>query len=170
VPVLLEVQDPGNVGTILRSALAFGAPCAVVEEGSARPFHEKVIRASAGAVFRLPLVVGEEWRRLLTPHDRILLTDPHRGVVPEEAPLGRRTFVLFGNERRGLGVGVPEGTRVRVPLLGPVESLNVAAAAAVLLYVLGRRQRGEARPCQEPRPPVKSPPRIDSSQRRCTGE
>jgi TrmH family RNA methyltransferase len=137
--VLDAVQDPGNVGTLVRSALAFGASGAVVGEGSARPLGAKALRASAGAAFRLPLFVCEDWRALLAAEDAVLVADPHEGVPAERAPVARRTWLVLGNEGSGVARAPKGAVRVRVATLGPVESLNVAAAGAILLYALARR-------------------------------
>lgn len=137
VLVLDGVQDPGNVGTLARSALALGAGALVAGAGTARPFSPKVIRASAGAVFRLPILNIADWSTLVAPSDQVLLADAHRGEPPEAVPRNRRTFLVLGNEARGITRHPAGAVWLRIPVRGPVESLNVAAAGAILLYMLG---------------------------------
>jgi RNA methyltransferase, TrmH family len=131
---LWRVADPGNVGTLLRTADAFGAAVAL-SAGSADPLGPKALRASAGSVFRVPLVAWED-----VPGRRVALV-AHGGrplaEVEVEPPV---TFVL-GAEREGLPDDVlaaaDETASIRLP--GRAESLNVAAAGAVALYELSRR-------------------------------
>jgi TrmH family RNA methyltransferase len=128
---LWRVGDPGNVGALLRSADAFGA-CVALSPGCADPLGPRALRASAGAIFRVPLAGWDELpprRVALVAHDGLPLTDVD--LVP---PLA----FLLGSEREG----VPEclgRERATIPLPGDAESLNVAAAGAIALYELSRR-------------------------------
>lgn len=137
--VLDRVSDPGNMGTLLRSALALGWAGAFVLEGSCDPFNDKALRAARGATFRLDLFHGT-WPQLyrLAEQGRYtaLAADiegtPLSQVSPPDKPL-----LVLGNEATGLS---PEARglckSVTIPLLGPMESLNVAAAGAILMYAL----------------------------------
>jgi TrmH family RNA methyltransferase len=141
VLVLDAVQDPGNFGTLARTAEALGAAGLVALPGTVDPWNPKSVRAAMGSTFRLP-VVEAEWDAL-APWLRGQGARTLAAVVGGE-PLGeerpRRAALVLGNE----GAGVGEQTRARadravgIPLRGRAESLNVAAAGAVLLYELLR--------------------------------
>ena len=150
VCVLAEVRDPGNAGTVIRSADAFGADAVATTSGSVDPQSPKAARAAAGSLFHLPVVAGVPWpdlraalreRRL-----RLVGADPHAPATVDAAPLDRPIALVLGNEAHGLPDAVRDDLDlvVRVPLTGRAESLNLAAAAAVLLYETARRQRGPA--------------------------
>ena len=130
---LWQVADPGNVGTLIRSADAFGAAVAL-SEGCADPVGPRALRASAGAIFRVPLVdwdAAPSRRVALVAHDGAPLAD-----TPLEPPI---TFIL-GSERGGLPADfATDCCKVTIPLPGDAESLNVAAAGAIALYELSRR-------------------------------
>ncbi len=138
--VLDGIQDPGNVGTILRTAAAVGATAAAMVGRAADPFTSKALRASAGAVFRLPLLhfatAAEAAAACVQAGLRVLVADPRGEKLDAEASFLRPVALVFGSE----GAGADPAWRdagaetVRLPLIGAVESLNVAAAAAVLLY------------------------------------
>ncbi|MGB2623813.1 MAG: RNA methyltransferase [Candidatus Acidiferrum sp.] len=170
--VLAGVQDPGNVGTILRTAAAFGATGAVTaasgQSGTASPFSPKALRASAGAALHLPILPGMSLPILLTQlkiaNVRTLATSahelpqlqasdigahaaPHSFIIPPllspwEVDWCEPVALLVGNE----GAGLPEeversaDARIRIPIAGGVESLNAAAAAAVLFYEAARQR------------------------------
>lgn len=133
--VLDGVQDPGNVGTIARTAAAAGAPAIAVLEGSADPFGPKAVRASAGNVFRLE-VARAEWSDLAGLSGYGAAAEG--GEPLATAPIESAELLVLGSEARGLRVdGVK---RVTIPIAEGVESLNVAAAAAVLLFEVRRRK------------------------------
>jgi TrmH family RNA methyltransferase len=128
---LWRVGDPGNVGTLIRTADAFGASVEL-SPGSADPTGPKALRASAGAVFRVPL--GEAAGR------RIGLV-AHSGEPLRELEFGESTVFVVGSEREGLPAEVVARCDVAatIPTGGPAESLNVAAAGAIALYEWSRR-------------------------------
>jgi RNA methyltransferase, TrmH family len=132
--VLDGVQDPGNVGTICRSAAAAGAPAVAVLDGSADPFGPKAVRASAGAVFRL-CVAQARWQDLAGVQGYGAAATG--GVAPDGIELARAGLVAFGSEAHGLRRGDLEP--VTIPMAAGVESLNVAAAAAVVLFEIRRK-------------------------------
>jgi RNA methyltransferase, TrmH family len=150
VCVLAEVRDPGNAGTVLRAADAFGADAVVTTRGSVDLQSPKAVRAAAGSLFHLPVVAGAPWpelRAALTGRGlRLVGADPHARPTLDGAPLGEPVALVLGNEAHGLppGIAADLDLVVRVPLAGRAESLNLAAAAAVLLYETARRQK-EAR-------------------------
>jgi RNA methyltransferase, TrmH family len=134
---LWRVADPGNVGTLLRSADAFGAGVAL-SAGCADPTSPKALRASMGAIFRVPLAEFDE------PAGTRVALVPRGGVPLPELELAGETVLVLGAERDGL----PEEVLVRcderasIPQPGPAESLNVAMAGTVALYELARRAAG----------------------------
>ncbi|HSI98447.1 MAG TPA: RNA methyltransferase [Gaiellaceae bacterium] len=130
---LWRVGDPGNVGTLLRAADAFGAAVSL-SEGCADPLGPRALRASAGAIFRVPLVA---WDAL--PERRVALV-AHGGHPLADAELESPLAFLLGSEREGLPDDlVAQSHKVTIELPGEAESLNVAAAAAIALYELSRR-------------------------------
>jgi RNA methyltransferase, TrmH family len=133
--VLDRVQDPGNVGAICRTAAAAGAPAIALLEGCADPFGAKSVRASAGNVFRLT-VARAAW-------DDLAELDGYGaaaagGAPLDEAPIENAGMIVLGSEAHGLSRS--NFKLVTVPLSDGVESLNVAAAAALLLFEIRRRR------------------------------
>jgi TrmH family RNA methyltransferase len=130
---LWKVSDPGNVGTLLRSADAFGAAVALSPE-CADPLSPRAVRASAGAIFRVPLV---GWSEL---PERTVALVAHGGQPLGDVELEPPLAFLLGSEREGLPDELADGAlRVSIPTPGDAESLNVAAAGAIALYELARR-------------------------------
>jgi RNA methyltransferase, TrmH family len=147
VCVLVEVRDPGNAGTVLRAADAFGADALVTTTGSVDLESPKAVRASAGSLFHLPVVAGAGWDELVPALRerglRLVGADPHAPDAADTAPLEQPCALVLGNEAHGLPAEVRAGLdlTVRVAQYGRAESLNLASAAAVLLYECARRQR-----------------------------
>ncbi len=130
---LWRLADPGNVGALLRSADAFAA-CVSLSSGCADPLSPKALRASAGAIFRVPLV---PWGEM--PEPCVALVS-HGGRPIGEAQLTPPVSLLLGSEREGLPETFAAQCRtVTIPLPGDAESLNVAAAGAIALYEVSRR-------------------------------
>ena len=132
---LWRVGDPGNVGTLIRSADALGPAFVALSDGSADPTGPKALRASMGALFRVPLLAFDD-----APGRRIALV-AHGGMAPAELNLSGPTTFVLGAEREGLPESVLatcEGCAT-VPLAPGSESLNVATAGAIALYELSRR-------------------------------
>ena len=151
VVVCAEVRDPGNAGTLLRSAAAAGADAVVACDGSVDVLNPKTVRASAGAVFRVPVVNGgaapEVLATLATWGLRRLGAVARGGVDHVEADLRAPTALVLGNEATGLPVetgGYLDG-RVTIPMATGAESLNVGIAAAVLCFEAARQRRGARR-------------------------
>jgi TrmH family RNA methyltransferase len=151
VALLANVRDPGNAGTVLRTADAAGAQAVVFADASVDPYNGKCVRASAGSLFHLPVVAGARLEdAVVTLREaglRIVAADGRAGRSlddPEvQARLTGPTAWMFGNEAWGLP---PElvalaDEPVAVPIYGRAESLNLAAAAAVCLYASARAQR-----------------------------
>ena len=149
VAVLAEAQDPGNAGTIIRTADAAGADAVVLVRGSVDATNPKVVRSTAGSLFHLPVLTGAGLGEVLEALDgaglAVLAADGNGPVNLFDADelLARPCAWLFGNEARGLAPEALERAEavVSVPVLGAAESLNVAAAAAVCLYASVRAQR-----------------------------
>jgi TrmH family RNA methyltransferase len=132
---LWHVGDPGNVGTLIRSADALGPAFVALSQGSADPTGPKALRASMGALFRVPLVRFED-----APGRRIALV-ARGGVPPAELAFSGPTTFVLGAEREGLPEEVLATCeeRATIPLAPGSESLNVATAGAIALYELRRR-------------------------------
>ena len=151
VALLANVRDPGNAGTVLRTADAAGAHAVVFADASVDPYNGKCVRASAGSLFHLPVVAGARLEdAVVTLREsglRIVAADGRAGRSlddPEvQARLAGPTAWMFGNEAWGLPselVALADEP-VAVPIYGRAESLNLAAAAAVCLYASARAQR-----------------------------
>jgi TrmH family RNA methyltransferase len=153
IVVLAGLQDPGNLGTILRSSEAFGSAGAVLGEGTVSPFNSKVVRASAGSVFRLPVIhahgksatakLEEVSEKLKAKGVRLIATSSHKGTPLGEADLKGPAAIFFGNE----GAGLPREVMakmdevVAIPHTPQVESLNAGVAASIVLYEAARQRR-----------------------------
>jgi len=151
IALLHEVRDPGNAGTILRSADAAGADAVVFAGSSVDAYNPKTVRASAGSLFHVPLVRGvdtaEAIEHLRSRGCRVhaMATDGERDLY--HVDLTQPSVFLFGNEARGLPpdtASLADDT-VRVPIPGRAESLNLAAAATVCLFEWARQRRDGAR-------------------------
>jgi TrmH family RNA methyltransferase len=142
VVVAAGVADPGNAGTIVRSAEAAGADGVVFTVGSVDVFNPKVVRASAGALFRVPVAVEVAVGALRALGVPLLGTAAARGTPYDEcAVLGEACAILLGNEAHGLRVDIALDELVTIPHAGRAESLNVAMAATVLCFEAARRRR-----------------------------
>jgi TrmH family RNA methyltransferase len=145
VVVLAGLQDPGNLGTILRSAEAFGADGVVCLPGTVNAWNPKAVRASAGSVFRLPVVVASERTCLdeLREAGVKIWTTTVEGALPADmADLASPVALLIGNEGNGVRaeLAVHADGALTIPCPGPVESLNAAVASSVLLYEASRQR------------------------------
>src|SRR5262249_14576281 len=144
-----SVQDPGNLGTIVRTAEAAGASGVVTLKGSVDAFSPKALRSSMGSAFRRHVAqsVGAE-ELLAGAHAaklRVVTTAAGGETIYSDYDWRRPTLVVFGNEARGVGQELLErcDERLRIPLRAPVESLNVAAAAAAVLFEAARQRAGK---------------------------
>jgi RNA methyltransferase, TrmH family len=135
---LWRLADPGNVGTLIRTADAFGAAVAL-SDGCADPTSPKALRASAGSIWRVPLARWDASNRLLQGTTRVALT-AHGGRDLAGIDLSGRIVFLLGAEREGLPDWLPRDVEATIPISG-AESLNVAASGAVALYELARRSK-----------------------------
>jgi TrmH family RNA methyltransferase len=155
------VQDPGNVGTLLRAAVAFGATALATSPGCADLFGPKVVRAGMGAVFELPLLADVELADLVSRLglERVYGLDAHAGAPLAEAGLKRPSVLCVGAERAGLAPATRAAVTelVTIPLTvtraGAVESLNAGVAGAIALYEFARAGalRAPAHDAEDPR-------------------
>ncbi|MGA8762985.1 MAG: RNA methyltransferase [Candidatus Sulfotelmatobacter sp.] len=151
VVVLSGLQDPGNLGTVLRSAEAFGSAGVVLGEGTVSPFNSKVIRASAGSVFRLAVVVAKAaggsmedvLLRLRGKNVRLMATSSHKGTPVSEAHLNDFVAFFIGSEGSGLSRDLlaKMDEVVMIPHAQQVESLNAGVAGSILLYEAARQRK-----------------------------
>jgi RNA methyltransferase, TrmH family len=150
VVIACDVQDPGNVGAIVRVAESAGASGVVLAGQSADPYGWKALRGSMGSAFRLPIVspssIEDAVSHARTRHARVVATVPRGGTPLFESNLTGATALLVGGEGAGLPAGIVDraDARITIPMAAPVESLNAAVAAAVVLYE-ARRQRTTGR-------------------------
>lgn len=141
---LEEMSDPGNLGTILRTAAWFGVAPVLLGPRSADPFNPKVLRASAGALFHMEVleeIRAEEIREFVSREGySVTAAVPEGGLPPKTLEKSDKTLLLLGNESRGLSGELLDlaDQRVTIPRRGRGESLNVAISAAMLLYELFR--------------------------------
>jgi RNA methyltransferase, TrmH family len=139
------LQDPGNLGTLIRSAEAFGANGVIVLAGTVSQWNAKAMRASSGSVFRLPVVAADEdkvFSTLRSLRIRILAAVAERGSSAAKCDLVGSVALMIGNEGRGLTPKLlkqSEG-RITIHCPGSVESLNAAIAGSVLLYEASRQR------------------------------
>ncbi len=145
VIVLVGLQDPGNLGAILRSAEALGANGAISLPGTVSAWNPKAVRASAGSVFRLPLLTASErvaMERLREAGVKIWTTTV-RGAQPADlVDLAGPVALLIGNEGAGIPLDLARQAdgALTIPCPGPVESLNASVAASILLYEASRQR------------------------------
>jgi RNA methyltransferase, TrmH family len=153
VIALAGLQNPGNLGTILRSAEAFGSGGMILGEGTVSPFNSKVIRASAGSIFRLSMIhnhgktrsanLNETIAQLRARKIRLIATSSHKGTPLDHADLKAPAAIFFGNE----GAGLPRDLlahmdqSIAIPHASRVESLNAGVAASIVLYEAARQRK-----------------------------
>ena len=153
VVVLAAVQDPGNIGTIVRSAEAFGATGVVTTRGSADPWSPKALRAAAGSGLRFPVLRGMAIPVLLAQLRvagvKIVAASSHSGAVTgagedAAADLREAVAIFIGNEGAGLPHEIEHvaDARISIPMSVAVESLNAGVAASVVLYEAARQRKG----------------------------
>ncbi len=145
VLILAGLQDPGNLGTILRSAEAFGASGVLSLPGTVSAWNPKAVRASAGSILRLPLLAAsaeDSFSRLRDAGVKIWTTAVHGAEAAHHANLEGPIALLIGNEGNGVPgeLAAQADGALTIPCPGPVESLNAAVAASVLLYEASRQR------------------------------
>lgn len=150
VVVCVDVRDPGNAGTVLRSAEAAGASAVVFCDGSVDVFNPKTVRASAGSLFHVAVVNGGSVSDVLSTLGswgvRRLGTVARDGAPYDEVDLTTPVAIVLGNEAHGLPDGLELDGGVTIPMAGSGESLNVGMAAAVICFEVARQRRVRGRP------------------------
>lgn len=142
------IQDPGNLGTIWRTALGAGATGLILTRGSVDPYNPKVVRSAMGATFRLPVVCGVEpallARELREARLKLVVAEVGAPLTLWQVDLRPPLALIVGSENHGPGPELLAAAtdRVGIPLVGPVDSLNAAVAAALLLYEALRQRQG----------------------------
>jgi TrmH family RNA methyltransferase len=137
---LNEIQDPGNAGTILRSADAMAIGAVITSQGSVDFYSAKVVRSTAGSLWHIPLLQGislDQLRIKLPNHDCYLLTgngEQDINTLNFSAP----AIWIFGNEARGVQEEISGTKKISIPMPGNAESLNLAAAASIVMYQISR--------------------------------
>lgn len=135
-----RVSDPGNLGTIFRSAEAAGVDGIVLVTGSVDPFNPKVVRASAGALFHVPVVVDVAVHELRQLGLALLGTSSHQGKPYTETDLARPFALVMGSEAHGVDHQIPIDEWISIPHSGRSESLNVAMATTVVVFEAARQR------------------------------
>lgn len=142
-----SIQDPGNLGTLIRVSDAAGADAVIILPGTCDPFMPKVIRSTAGSIFNMPLLFSgpdllAEWLR--GKGIGLFVTDVKAKKTIFEADLRKPSAIVFGNEASGVSedLKVKADMLLNIPILGKAESLNVATSAAICLYEAVRQRRG----------------------------
>jgi TrmH family RNA methyltransferase len=147
VMVVVDVQDPGNLGALMRVAEAGGVTGVVVAGDSANPFSWKAVRGSMGSALRLPIARDpsndEVMREIKKSQTKVIAAVPRDGHDPDGVDWSGRIALLLGGEGHGLSAAVLGATdeQVTVPMAPPVESLNVAVSGAILIYAARRSRR-----------------------------
>jgi RNA methyltransferase, TrmH family len=145
VLAIAGIQDPGNLGTIVRSAEAFGAAGVILGEGTVSPFNPKVVRASAGSLFRMAVVQAALKATIPALRQRglrLVATSSHKGTALYETNLSRPLALFIGSE----GAGLPRDLAgemdefITIPHAPRVESLNAGVAASIVLYEAARKR------------------------------
>jgi len=156
VVVLDRLQDPGNMGTLIRTADAVGAAAVALIEPCVDPYEPKAVRGSMGSLFHVPLVMTDDLPALfswLTGQElRVVGADAHLGELWGNATLRGGVALVLGNEARGISADVRPYVQdwVRLPIVGKAESLNVAVAGGVLMYTWLRCNSGAAQAASTP--------------------
>jgi TrmH family RNA methyltransferase len=133
---LVGLQDPGNIGTLIRAACAFGITGILLIGDSCDPYHPKVIRASAGLIFRLPVAMVTNLDSVLSSFNdlSVFAADAHEGKSYKDIDYGDHPLLLLGSEAHGLPPEVlAHATPLHIPMHSSAESLNVAMAGAIIL-------------------------------------
>ncbi len=147
--VLDRLQDPGNIGTIIRTAEGAGYAAVIAIKGTADIFSPKTIRAAAGTVFRIPIVQVGDNRELKKLTDRLgkklAVTSLKSDNYYYDTDISRDTALVIGNEGGGVSEELEKmaDILIRIPMEGKLESLNAAVAAGILMYEVQRRGKNE---------------------------
>jgi len=149
VLLLDRLQDPGNMGTLLRSALGAGAHAVLLTPGTVDPYNPKVVRAAAGAHFHLPIRVlsADDVQALVEVLPQRVVADPRARLLYDEVDWTAPSLLVIGSEAHGTSDSVERVAthRVAIPLRGGLDSLNAAVAGSIILFEAARQRRVAAR-------------------------
>lgn len=140
IVLLEEVQDPGNVGTIIRTADACGFDLAILSKGCADIYSGKTIRSTMGSVFHIPIITDADMRHILSTLDELgvmtIAAAPHAGISCFDIEYKDNCAVIIGNESKGLSDTVMDMVKIKanIPMVGRAESLNAGVAASIMMY------------------------------------
>lgn len=146
VIVLENLQDPGNLGTIIRSADACGFDAVILSKDSADPYNPKVIRSTMGSLFHIPIIIEEDFdgvlNELRSRNIRLVAAHTRDALSCWKADLAGDVAIIIGNEGNGLSEHILElaDMTVMIPMKGKAESLNASAAASMLIYECMRQR------------------------------
>lgn len=144
--VLDRIQDPGNLGTMIRTAVAAGYGAVIALPGTADIYSPKVLRATAGMIYEIPFAYAGSEESLVqavrNSGRQMAVTSPYADTAYYDVDLSRRTALVIGNEGRGVSGGLLKAADVRVtlPMKGSIESLNAAVSASILMYEAIRKK------------------------------
>lgn len=148
VVILETIQDPGNLGTILRSAEAAGADAVIADKNTVDVYNPKVVRSTLGAISRLNFIVVDELMetvdKLKNNGIKIYAAHLSSDIFYDEIKYDKKSAILIGNESKGLTKKLTDKAdeKVKIPIHGKAESLNAAVAASILMYEIERQKRG----------------------------
>lgn len=143
-----NIRDPGNLGTMVRTADATGADGVLLSNGCVELNNPKVVRSTMGSIFHLPVIEGLELEQVLpeikSSGFKIFVSEVHEGKDYTEVNYPEKTCLIIGNEASGISKQILNlaDERVRIPILGKAESLNASVAAGILLYEIVRNKKG----------------------------
>lgn len=144
--ILNEIQDPGNLGTIIRTADACGFDCVILSKGCVDVYNDKTVRATMGSLFRIPIITNMDIIKLMDMIDKTgvftIGADPYGNVASFDLNYKDKNAIIVGNESSGLPRIVKDrvACKVNIPMLGRAESLNAAVAASILMYEVMRNE------------------------------
>lgn len=147
IVILDEVRDPGNVGTIIRTADACGMNAVILSKGCVDLYNGKTLRATMGSMFHIPVItdveIVEQIRQLKSINTAVFGADPHSKISCIDIEACERTAIVIGNEARGLREEIKEiaTQNITIPMPGMAESLNAGIAAAILMYEFAVRKK-----------------------------
>lgn len=141
VIILDDLQDPGNIGTIIRSACSFGFDCVIISNRGVDLYNDKLIRSTQGAIFNIPVIqtsLVDEISKLKKSNVEIIATDLHQSYSLNEYKVSEKFALVMGNEGSGVSEEILNlaDVRVKIPMKN-FESLNVAVAAGICMFKLG---------------------------------
>ncbi len=130
------VRDPGNAGTIIRTAAAFGIDCVIFSEDSVDPYNPKTVRSTTGSIFHIPIYLSSDLSSISDCGFQIFFTDAKGEVVLNEVDTAGKQVWVFSNEAHGTRLSHKSSIAVKIPMKSSIESLNVAQAATVIMFYL----------------------------------